>query len=122
MRASSRSLRPRGPRAAAFFGLARGFLSGKYRPGAPLPESPRAPGVARSYLNDRGFAALAALDEVAAARSATVAQVALAWLMGRPGLTCAVASATSVEQVRELAGAMGLALTDDERARLDVVA
>jgi aryl-alcohol dehydrogenase-like predicted oxidoreductase len=105
--------------AAAYFALARGFLSGKYRPGAPVPASPRAEGVARAYLNERGFAVLAAVDEVAAAHVATQAQVALAWIMARPTLTCAVASATSVDQVRELAGAMDLELTPDEISRLD---
>ncbi len=93
---------------AAYFALARGFLSGKYRPGAPIPDSPRAAGVVRAYLNDRGTAALAAVDAVAAAHGASEAQVALAWVMARPSMTCAVASATSAEQVRELAGAMDL--------------
>ena len=104
---------------AAYFALARGFLSGKYRPGAPVPDSARAATVARAYLNERGFRVLAAVDEVAAAHGATAAQVALAWVMARPGMTCAVASATSVEQVRELAGAMDLALAEDEVRRLD---
>ena len=104
---------------AAYFALARGFLSGKYRPGAPVPDSARAASVARAYLNERGFRVLAAVDEVAAAHGATAAQVALAWVMARPGMTCAVASATSVEQVRELAGAMDLALAEDEVRRLD---
>lgn len=105
--------------AASYFSLARGFLSGKYRPGAPVPDSPRAAGVVRSYLNDRGVAALAAVDEVAAGHGATEAQVALAWIMARPGVACAVASATSAEQVRELAGAMNLVLAPGEVARLD---
>ncbi len=105
--------------AAAYFALARGFLSGKYRPGAPVPQSPRAAGVARSYLNERGFAALAAVNAVAEAHGATAAQVALAWIMARPTITCAVASATSAGQVRELAGAMDLELAPEEIARLD---
>ena len=75
--------------------------------------------MARSYLNERGFRVLAAVDEVAAAHGVSDAQVALAWVMARPGMTCAVASATSVEQVRELVGAMDLALTEDEVRRLD---
>ena len=108
--------------AAAYYALARGFLSGKYRPGQPIPASPRAPGVTASYLNERGFAILAAVDEVADAHGATEAQVALAWVMARPSMTCAVASATSVEQVRELAGAMDLVLAEEEIARLDAAA
>jgi aryl-alcohol dehydrogenase (NADP+) len=103
---------------AAHYALARGFLSGKYRPGAPIPESPRAAGVVESYLNDRGAAVLAAVDEVAEAHGASEAQVALAWVMARPSVTCAVASATSAEQVRELAGAMDLALSEEEVSRL----
>ena len=104
---------------ASYFTLARGFLTGKYRPGAELPATPRSAGVARDFLNDRGFATLAVVDEVAAAHGATPAQVALAWVMARPGITSAIASATSAEQVRELAGAMDLVLEADEMAALD---
>jgi aryl-alcohol dehydrogenase-like predicted oxidoreductase len=104
---------------AAYFALARGFLSGKYRPGAPVPEGARAATVARAYLDERGFRVLAAVEEVAAVHGATAAQVALAWVMARPGMTCAVASATSVEQVRELVGAMDLALAEDDVRALD---
>ena len=104
---------------ATYFSLARGFLTGKYRPGEPAPASPRAAGVARTYLDERGFAILAAVDEVAGAHGASEAQVALAWLMARPSVTCAVASATSVEQVRELMGAIDLALSEEDIARLD---
>jgi aryl-alcohol dehydrogenase-like predicted oxidoreductase len=107
---------------ATYFGLARGFLTGKYRPGAPLPDSPRAAGVARTYMDARGFAALEAVDAVAAAHEASPAQVALAWVMAQPGVTCAIASATTPEQVRELAGATRLRLGDEELARLDAVA
>jgi len=107
--------------AAAYYALARGFLSGKYRPGRPLPDSPRAQGVVRSYMNVRGAGALEAVDAVAEAHGATEAQVALAWVMARPGMTCAVASATSAEQTRELAGAMALVLSADEIARLDAI-
>jgi aryl-alcohol dehydrogenase-like predicted oxidoreductase len=104
---------------ASYFGLARGFLTGKYRPGAELPATPRSAGVARDFLNERGFAALEVVDEVAGAHGATPAQVSLAWVMARPGITSAIASATSPEQVRELAGAMDLTLTAEEMDRLD---
>jgi aryl-alcohol dehydrogenase (NADP+) len=103
---------------AVYFGLARGFLTGKYRPGRPLPGSARAAGIVRQYLNDRGAAVLDALDEVAQAHDATPAQVALAWATTRPGVTAAIASATSAGQVRELAGSADLPLTPDELARL----
>ncbi len=90
-----------------FFGLARGFLTGKYRSEADLAKSPRGGGV-KDYLNERGFRILAALDETAGALNATPAQVALAWQMARPGLTAPIASATSVAQFEELAGAASL--------------
>jgi len=99
--------------------LASGFLSGKYRPGQPLPSSPRAGGVQKRYMNERGFAVLEAVDDVAREHGATMAQVALAWLIARPGITAPIASATSVEQVRELVGATGLTLDTDAVATLD---
>ena len=92
-----------------FFGLARGFLTGKYRSEADLGKSQRGGGV-KGYLNERGFRILAALDEAAARLGATPAQVALAWQMARPGITAPIASATSVAQFGELAGAAGLVL------------
>lgn len=104
---------------APYFTLARGFLTGKYRPDAELPATPRAGGIAQSYLNDRGWGMLAVLDEVAAAHDATLAQVSLAWLMRYPGIVSPIASATSPEQVRDIMGAVTLELTDDEFARLD---
>lgn len=106
----------------AYFGLARGFLSGKYRPDGAVPDSPRAAGVQRDYFTPTGWAALAAVEEIAAAHGATASQVALAWLIGRPHITSAIASSTSPEQVRELMGAVTLTLTAAERARLDAVA
>jgi aryl-alcohol dehydrogenase-like predicted oxidoreductase len=101
-----------------FFGLARGFLTGKYRSGADLHKSPRGPGV-KGYLNARGFAVLQALDAIAAAHRATPAQVALAWQIARPGITAPIASATSVAQWHELAGAARLALNAGEITAMD---
>jgi aryl-alcohol dehydrogenase (NADP+) len=106
---------------APYFTLARGFLTGKYRPDAELPTTPRAGGISQEYLNDRGWAMLAVLDEVAAAHDATPAQVSLAWLMQYPGVVSPIASATSPDQVRDIMGAVDLVLTDDEFARLDAV-
>ena len=93
-----------------FFGLARGFLTGKYRSEADLGKSPRGAGV-KVYLDERGRRILAALDDVAAAQRATPAQVALAWEMAQPGITAPIVSATSVAQWQELAAAVRLALT-----------
>jgi len=106
---------------APYFTLARGFLTGKYRPDEELPATPRAGGISQAYLNDRGWSVLEVLDEVAAAHDATLAQVSLAWLMRYPGVVCPIASATSPEQVHDIMGAVGLELTDDEFARLDAV-
>ena len=99
--------------------LGSGFLSGKYRRDAPLPATSRAEGVQRTYMNDRGFAVLDAAEQVAKAHGATIAQVALAWQMARPGITAPIASATSPEQVRELLGAADVQLTPEDIAALD---
>jgi len=101
-----------------YFGLARGFLSGKYRSHADLGKSVRGGGI-KGYLNERGLRILAALDEVSGAYRATPAQVALAWQMARPGLTAPIASATSLAQLRELLGAASLALGAEAIELLD---
>jgi len=101
-----------------FFGLARGFLTGKYRSEADLSKSPRGGGI-KGYLNERGFRILAALDEVASEYRATPAQVALAWQIARPGLTAPIASATSLAQWTELAGAARLRLSAGAIKTLD---
>ena len=101
-----------------YFGLASGFLSGKYRSEADLAGRPRGYRV-KEYVNPRGLAMLAAMEEVAADTGATLPQIALAWIAAQPGLTAPIASATSVAQVEELLGAMDLRLSDDQLARLD---
>ncbi|MFT4197777.1 MAG: aldo/keto reductase [Pseudoxanthomonas sp.] len=103
-----------------YYSLASGFLTGKYRDGADAAaSSARGQGVVAKYLNTRGRAILAALDEVAAAQSASPAQVALAWLMARASVTAPIASATSVEQLQELMGAARLALSAEQVQALD---
>ncbi len=99
--------------------LGSGFLSGKYRRGAALPSTARAAGVQKTYMNDRGFAILEAVEKVAAAAGATPAQVALSWLAHRPGITAPIASATSVTQLRELLGGIDLRLDEEATATLD---
>ena len=99
--------------------LASGFLSGKYHRGGDLPATARAAGVQKTYMTDRGFAVLAAVEKVAAAVGATPAQVALSWLAHRPGITAPIASATSVAQLKEIVGAIELELDADARATLD---
>jgi aryl-alcohol dehydrogenase-like predicted oxidoreductase len=97
-----------------YFSLARGFLSGKYRPNQKLPESPRAQGVQKLYMNKRGFAILEAVDRVAAKYNVKPTQVSLAWLMAQPGVTAPISSATSPEQVAELMQTIELKLTDED--------
>ncbi len=104
-----------------YFGLASGFLTGKYRSKQDLGKSVRGDRMPK-YMKARGFAVLGALDEVAAQAGATQAQVALAWLAAQPGVTAPIASATSVEQLDELLGSLELALSADQIERLSVAA
>jgi aryl-alcohol dehydrogenase-like predicted oxidoreductase len=99
--------------------LASGFLSGKYRLGRDLPVTARAGGVQKTYMHDRGFAILAAVDEAAKKHGVTPAQVALAWIVHRPGITAPIASATSVAQLREILAAVELHLDEETTAALD---
>jgi aryl-alcohol dehydrogenase-like predicted oxidoreductase len=101
-----------------YFSLAKGFLSGKYRGEADLGKSPRGGGNA-AYLNPRGFAILGALDAVALNHGARPAEVALAWVMAKPGVTAPIASATTLDQMASLVRATELRLADDEIAALD---
>lgn len=99
--------------------LASGFLTGKYQLGRALPTSARAGGVQRRYMNDHGFAVLDAVLRVASRYGATPGQVALAWLIARPGVTAPIVSATSVAQTQELLGATALELSAESIAELD---
>jgi aryl-alcohol dehydrogenase (NADP+) len=101
-----------------YFGLARGFLSGKYRRDGADVDSPRAAGVRESYFNERGFAVLDALDQIAAAHDTSDAAVALAWLLAQPTVLAPIASATSTEQLAELLACTELELTPAELGRL----
>jgi len=100
-----------------YFGLASGFLTGKYRSEADFGKSVRGDRMG-AYLNPRGRRVLAALDSVAAETGATPAQVALAWLAGRPGITAPIASATGIAQIEELLGVLTLELGEAQMARL----
>jgi len=99
--------------------LGSGFLSGKYHRGRDLPKTARAGNVQKTYMTDRGFTVLEAVEKVAAAAGATPAQVALSWLAHRPGITAPIASATSVTQLKELLGGIELQLDTEARATLD---
>ena len=101
-----------------YFSLAAGFLTGKYRGEKDYAKSPRGPGM-KKYLNPRGLRIVDALADVGGRLRATPAQVALAWLMAQPGVTAAIASATSVAQLEELLGAARLSLDEPDRRQLD---
>jgi aryl-alcohol dehydrogenase-like predicted oxidoreductase len=101
-----------------YFSLARGFLTGKYRSEADLNKSPRGGGV-KPYLNGRGFRILQALDEVSARHDSRPAQVALAWLIARPSITAPIASATNLDQLKDLIAATQLELTAEDIKQLD---
>lgn len=101
-----------------YFSLASGFLSGKYRSKDDLKKSKRGEGVGK-YLDARGLKILAALDQVSESQNAEPAEIALAWLIARPGVTAPIASATSVDQVESFAKAASLKLSQDDIAALD---
>lgn len=102
-----------------YYGLASGFLTGKYRSADDLGKSVRG-GRMGELLEGKGPDMLAAMDEVAAQTGATLAQIALGWLAAQPGVTAPIASATSTAQIEELLGAMTLALSPEQLERLTV--
>jgi aryl-alcohol dehydrogenase-like predicted oxidoreductase len=99
-----------------YYGLAAGFLTGKYRPGVEV-ESVRSKSVAR-YLNDRGYAVLDALDQVAEAHQVSNAAVALRWLAQQPGVLAPIASARTPEQLAELVQVGTFRLSAEELSAL----
>jgi aryl-alcohol dehydrogenase-like predicted oxidoreductase len=100
-----------------YYGLAKGFLTGKYRAGKQV-DSPRAEG-ASEYRGERGDRVLAALEEVARAHDAPMPAVALRWLADRPTVVAPIASARSLEQLADLLPMQDLVLADDELQALD---
>ncbi|WP_018632924.1 aldo/keto reductase [Neomegalonema perideroedes] len=100
-----------------FYALSAGFLTGKYRSEADFHKSPRGGGMGR-FLTPKGLRVLAAMDEVAASTGAAHSEIALAWLLSRPGVTAPIASATSVAQVESLARGARLKLSDADLAKL----
>ena len=101
-----------------YFSLAAGFLTGKYRSEADFGKSARGPGM-KKYVNPRGVKILGALDAVARRYDATPAQVSLAWLMTRPGVTAPIASATNLDQLQELLRATAIKLDPEATAALE---
>jgi aryl-alcohol dehydrogenase-like predicted oxidoreductase len=94
-----------------FYGLARGFLTGKYRPGVSV-ESVRSAGVTSTYAHERGWTILAKLDQIAKEKNSSVAAIALAWLRAQPTVAAPIASATKLEQIKEIMPV--ITLTSDE--------
>ena len=100
-----------------YYGLASGFLTGKYRTKDDLGQSVRG-GRMGELLDGKGAAVLAAMDSVAEDTGASLAQIALAWLIAQEGVTAPIASATRVDQLEELLPAMELELTGEQLERL----
>jgi hypothetical protein len=101
-----------------YYGLASGFLTGKYRSSADFGKSVRGDRMAR-YLDGKGPEVLAALDSVAAETGATPAQIALAWIAAQPGVAAPIASARTLDQLEEILGAMELELSAGQLGILD---
>lgn len=104
----------------SYFGLARGFLSGKYRTHKDLEGSARGSGVEK-YLDGRGMRILGVLDEIAEEIGATQAEIALAWVRNRKGITAPIASATNLDQLASLIRSTRLTLSDEAMRRLNDV-
>ncbi len=102
-----------------YFSLAKGFLSGKYRSKADLGKSAARGEDVEAYLNKRGMRILAALDALAGRHAAKPAEIALAWIIARPGVTAPIASATTPEQMASLVRAASLGLTQSDIEELD---
>lgn len=101
-----------------FYALANGYLTGKYRSRDDLQKSVR--GLRNvDYLEGKGPRILAALDEIAGQTGAALGTIALAWTMAQPGIGGVLASATSVDQLKDSLAALSFTLGPDELARLD---
>ena len=99
--------------------LAGGFLTGKYRRDAAVPDSARASGVQQRYFNERGWAIVDALDAVARSHNAQPAQIALAWLLARPGISAPIIGANTSNQLVTSLDAVELKLSPEQTAQLD---
>ncbi|MFD7657987.1 aldo/keto reductase [Actinosynnema sp. NPDC059797] len=104
---------------APYWGLAKGFLTGKYREGVEV-DSVRAQAASR-YLDERGLRLLEALDEISEAHGTTQAAVALAWLAAQPTVASPIASARTEDQLKDLLPALTLRLTDQDVATLNSI-
>jgi aryl-alcohol dehydrogenase-like predicted oxidoreductase len=101
--------------------LAGGFLTGKYQKGADLPASVRASSTKRRYFNNRGWNILSAAQEIAQERQASISQVALAWLLTNPLVSCPIIGPRSLTQLEDNLGGATLKLDDEAQAKLEKV-
>lgn len=99
--------------------LGGGFLTGKYRRDAPLPESDRAANIQRRYMNEQGFNAVDRLEEIGGGHGATIAQTAIAWVLANPAVDSAIIGANSVAQLEETMKGAEVVLSAQEKAALD---
>lgn len=102
-----------------YYSLASGFLSGKYRSATDFGKSTARGSKMAKYLTPRGYAILDALAKIANQHGAESAEIALAWLMARPGVTAPIAGATNLTQLQSLMKAADIRLNAQEIALLD---
>ncbi len=93
--------------------LAGGFLTGKYRKNEALPESKRAEGRKRA-MTDKNFSLIDEMEVIALRHEASIAQIALAWMLADPVITSPIIGATSIEQLNENLGALNIKLSEEE--------
>lgn len=101
--------------------LAGGFLTGKYRRDTPLPESARAQGVQRRYMNEQGFSAVDKLEEIGQTHEATIAQTAIAWVLANPAVSSAIIGANNIAQLEDTVKGATIRLSKEEKTALDEV-
>ncbi len=101
--------------------LAGGFLTGKYKRDGAQPDSARIEGVKNRYFNDRGFAAVAKMEEVGQAYGASASQMAIAWILANPTVSSAIIGANTVEQLEETASGADVELKASDKQLLDEV-
>ena len=99
--------------------LGGGFLTGKYRRAEALPDSLRAGGIQKRYMNEQGFAVLDVLDRMAAQIGSTMAQTSIAWVLAKPAVSSAIIGANRVEQLVDTMKGSGVTLAAEDKAALD---
>ena len=99
--------------------LAGGFLTGKYRRDAEIPDTPRSKGVESRYFSEKRWGILDKVLEIADVHDAKPTQIALAWMLSKDYITAPIIGANSVEQLEENIGALEIKLSDDELKQLD---